>query len=247
MTPAAASRTARSSGSSPVRVAAITSSRVSGSRPAARSRPRFGPAGGGVAGQQVLQQVPAHPVAFGQHVLLGRHVGLRRDRAAQLEHLHELRHGRQRDLAGHGVIAGRIEHALPQRELPDPERLEKIRKRDPLRHPPGGLLAGDREIRPLRRAPVGQPHQEGPEHRPDMPGDLIPQPVILTGPVRGACSQIASTAAATIPSRDASSAAAIRPAAGWETLSGFIDLRPMAPPAHRDYQQHTYTTQQHAR
>ena len=116
-------------------------------------------------------------------MLLGLHVGLGGNRAAHLKDLHELRHGRQRDLAGPGIVAGRVTDPLPQRELRDPERLQKIRKRDPLRHPPGRLLTGDREIRLLRHAPAGQPHQEGPEYRPDMPGDLLPQPVILTGPV----------------------------------------------------------------
>jgi len=112
-------------------------------------------------------------------VLLGGHVGLPRDRAAQLDELHDLRHDQQRGVAGRDVLAGRVEDPLPQGELPDPERLQEVGQGDPLRHPAGGLLARHREVRPPGRLSCVQPGQEGQEDGPDVRGDVIAQLLVV--------------------------------------------------------------------
>src|SRR5690349_21771468 len=63
--------------------------------------------------------------------------------------LFSLTPGNRRGRASHATGACCVEDALPQFELPDPERVQEVRRRDPLRH-----LAGRRwrvRAKPARR------------------------------------------------------------------------------------------------
>src|SRR5208337_2996471 len=126
----------------------------------------------GTSGQQIFEQVPADPVALGQDVLLGRHVGLPRDRAAQLDELHDVGHDQERGCA---------------------------------------------VVRPARKARKMARTWAATSSR-SWSSRLLAY--------AGTSAQIASVAAATISSRDACTAAAIRCVPGWDVLSGTTAISP---------------------
>jgi hypothetical protein len=72
------------------------------------------------------QHVAADPIPVGQLMLLSLQIALRGNRATHLDDLHQVAHDRQRRLPRPRIVAHGVEHALPQGQLPDPERLQEV-------------------------------------------------------------------------------------------------------------------------